>query len=186
MAISSGEALDKLSILEIKLERIKEAQRLANVRAEYQLLRAQLARTMPHALESESYGSLAAVNRRLWDIEDDIRACEARKACCPCPLRQFPPPPLHWEAGQGLLSSPLRTCSLSEPPWLPLSLPSPFPPSGSRPFLPSSLVNTPAASPSLAPSLPPWFWGLASLTILPKAPPSCVGLSCESLPNMPP
>ncbi len=74
---SLGELIDKITILRIKAERIREEGKLANVRRELALLE-RLAR------EGGPVGSsidlmtdrLAAVNTRLWDIEDAIRTCE--------------------------------------------------------------------------------------------------------------
>jgi hypothetical protein len=77
---SPGEFLDKLTILEIKAERIAEPAKLANVRRELDLLRATweaspLARRDVAAL----VGSLREVNRALWEIEDRLRAHEAEQ-----------------------------------------------------------------------------------------------------------
>jgi hypothetical protein len=71
---------DKLAILEIKSERLTGEGALANVRAE----RAQLAGVAdPVAAGNEALAELRAglkrVNETLWEIEDEIRACEARK-----------------------------------------------------------------------------------------------------------
>ena len=78
--ISSGEIIDRLTILEIKLERIGDAAKLKNVRHEYELLSASVARLLPPgeppaALRDE----LKAVNGALWDIEDQIRDRERAK-----------------------------------------------------------------------------------------------------------
>ena len=72
--VSPGEVLDKITILEIKSERISDPQKLANVRAELALLRATWAGSVSedetvHALHAQ----LREVNEALWDIEDDIR-----------------------------------------------------------------------------------------------------------------
>lgn len=72
--ISVGEFLDKISILEIKSERIGDAAKLSNIRHELEQLRAAWAAS-PYAqadLEPE-YSQLKQVNETLWDIEDDIR-----------------------------------------------------------------------------------------------------------------
>ncbi len=75
--VSPGELLDKLTILEIKAERIREADKLANVRRELALLDAVW---RDAALETEPVGRLRAelkqVNEALWQIEDDIREQE--------------------------------------------------------------------------------------------------------------
>ncbi len=77
--ISVGELFDKLSILEIKLKRIANPDKLKNIRLERDALR-RIVDDM--ALESEAvgqlFGELEAVNARLWTIEDDIREEEAR------------------------------------------------------------------------------------------------------------
>ena len=76
--ISWGELIDKIIILEIKVERLRAPAALANVAHELGLLRrvlAELAEAPPGL--AVLHGELAAVNRRLWDIEDDIRRKEA-------------------------------------------------------------------------------------------------------------
>lgn len=72
--VSPGEVLDKITILEIKSERISDPEKLANVRAELALLSATWAGSVSedetvHALHAQ----LREVNEALWDIEDDIR-----------------------------------------------------------------------------------------------------------------
>ncbi len=76
--ISVGEFLDKLTILEIKDERIGDPAKLANVRKELETLRA-IWRESPFAREdiSDAYDRLKAVNENLWEIEDRIRDKEA-------------------------------------------------------------------------------------------------------------
>ena len=74
---SLGELIDKITILRIKAERIAEKEKLANVRRELALLE-RLAQEdgasgPPIDLLADQ---LAAVNARLWTIEDAIRACE--------------------------------------------------------------------------------------------------------------
>ena len=71
--ISIGEALDKLSILGIKMEKIKDEAKLDNVAKEYYMFLDLVDEDM---LEDELYDKLKYVNRRLWDIEDEIRVCE--------------------------------------------------------------------------------------------------------------
>ena len=77
IAISPGELLDKVSILDIKLEQITDTQKRANVQVEYDLL---MSIVQQHNLLSEGidklYKNLKAINQELWDIEDDIRDCE--------------------------------------------------------------------------------------------------------------
>ena len=78
--VSAGELVDKVTILEIKSERIGDAAKLANVRRELAGLSAiidPLIATNKALAPLKS--SLRAVNETLWQIEDDIRACERRK-----------------------------------------------------------------------------------------------------------
>jgi hypothetical protein len=78
--ISPGEAVDRLTILEIKSERMTDAARLANVRREMAGLAAVVERHMPVRDDvRDLHDRLKAVNAKLWNIEDDIRACERRK-----------------------------------------------------------------------------------------------------------
>ncbi len=72
--VSPGEVLDKITILEIKSERIDDAAKLANVREELRLLEAtwnDATAALP-AVEDEKR-RLKAVNEALWEIEDAIR-----------------------------------------------------------------------------------------------------------------
>ena len=75
---SPGEFLDKLTILEIKSERIADPAKLANVRHELDALRATWAASPLAARDvSALVARLKAVNQTLWDIEDRIRRHEA-------------------------------------------------------------------------------------------------------------
>jgi Family of unknown function (DUF6165) len=76
--VSVGEFLDKLTILQIKSERIGDAAKLANVRKELALLNRTWSRS-PFAGHDirEPLERLKAVNEKLWAIEDDIRIKEA-------------------------------------------------------------------------------------------------------------
>ncbi|QSP96049.1 hypothetical protein LPB19_06590 [Marinobacter salinisoli] len=76
--VSFGEVLDKITILEIKSERIKDEAKLANVRLELK----ELSETWNDAVDdqgaiAELRQQLKAVNEELWVIEDDIRDQEA-------------------------------------------------------------------------------------------------------------
>ncbi|MEA1082550.1 DUF6165 family protein [Marinobacter qingdaonensis] len=76
--VSFGEVLDKITILEIKSERIKDEAKLKNVRLELE----ELSATWNDAVEDQSAiadlrAQLKAVNEELWVIEDDIRDQEA-------------------------------------------------------------------------------------------------------------
>ena len=78
--ISVGELLDKITILEIKAERIGDPAKLANVRTELEAL-ARLRRELDLAgqdLEALVL-ELGQVNRRLWDVEDRLRELEQAK-----------------------------------------------------------------------------------------------------------
>lgn len=76
--VSVGEFIDKLTILEIKCERMRDPARVANVRRELELLLAAWADSgfASHDVRSER-SELRAVNERLWEIEDQLRALEA-------------------------------------------------------------------------------------------------------------
>lgn len=77
--VSYGEAADKLTILAIKRARLSDANQLANVRKEYALLEAALFGAITRSGEFDAlFAKLKAVNETLWNIEDDIRAHEAR------------------------------------------------------------------------------------------------------------
>lgn len=75
--VAPGELLDKISILQIKSERIGDDAKLANVSRELDLLETVWADT---GLEDESITrlrfGLRDINEQLWDIEDGIRDCE--------------------------------------------------------------------------------------------------------------
>lgn len=75
--ISYGEAADKIAILEIKLARIADPGKRANVERELTLLTGAFDVPATPALDALR-AKLKGVNETLWDIEDDIRACEAR------------------------------------------------------------------------------------------------------------
>lgn len=72
--ISNGELLDKLSILEIKRNKIRDPEKLVNVNSEYSLIKP-LADKLIQAVQPQ-YESLLDINRLLWDIEDTIRELE--------------------------------------------------------------------------------------------------------------
>ncbi len=76
--VSVGELLDKITILEIKSERIPEADKLVNVRKELDLLRTTWAASSLAATDvAAEIAALKAVNEEIWEIEDNIRRCEA-------------------------------------------------------------------------------------------------------------
>ena len=75
--VSVGELLDKISILEIKSEKIKDSEKLNFINDEYKILKDQLNTNIKNYSEIESlYNSLKEINSKLWVIEDDKRLCE--------------------------------------------------------------------------------------------------------------
>ena len=76
--VGSGELVDKITILEIKSERISDQAKLKNVRHELDVL-SQVRDTNLGDLTdlAELTQELKQINEALWEIEDDIRACEA-------------------------------------------------------------------------------------------------------------
>lgn len=79
--VSFGELLDKIAILQIKSERMRDAAKLANVRKELDALDATWAShpASQHDI-AQLRAALKAVNERLWVIEDDIRLKEKAQA----------------------------------------------------------------------------------------------------------
>ena len=75
--VSVGELLDKISILEIKKEKIKDTDKLKFINDEYLILKKQLDEniTLSDPLK-KLYEELKAINTKLWDIEDNKRMCE--------------------------------------------------------------------------------------------------------------
>ncbi len=78
--VSPGELVDKITILEIKLQHMAEGAARDNVRHEYEVLEAARrdALAASGALDDLT-AALKSVNERLWVIEDDIRDCERAK-----------------------------------------------------------------------------------------------------------
>jgi hypothetical protein len=75
--ISPGEMIDKITILLIKSERIKDEVQLANVRHELGVLSEKMDKDIPRSPDLDILVSeLKSVNEALWGIEDDIRDCE--------------------------------------------------------------------------------------------------------------
>lgn len=76
--VSAGEFLDKLTILEIKSERMRDEDKLVNVRKELTLLRKVWDESpSTHVDVSSQVRELKAINEKLWDVEDRIRLKEA-------------------------------------------------------------------------------------------------------------
>ncbi len=72
--ISYGEFLDKLSILEIKSERINDPAKLENINQELMLLRGLWAADPKAAIDIQAeWAQMKSINEKLWNIEDDIR-----------------------------------------------------------------------------------------------------------------
>ncbi len=79
--VSYGELIDKITILEIKSQQIKDAAKLANVRNELDLLNATWAGATASQTDiADERARLLAVNELLWDIEDRIRLKEKAQA----------------------------------------------------------------------------------------------------------
>lgn len=76
--VSNGELLDKISILEIKHQKLEDPEKLKNVQEELDLLVPCL-KVLDLYLDSEEYNSLTAVNSELWELEDEIRLKEQQK-----------------------------------------------------------------------------------------------------------
>lgn len=76
--ISTGELIDKVSILAIKLERIGDPAKQQNVKNEFSLLMDEM-KKLGITTENSDYCDLVEVNTALWDIENSIRAKEQAK-----------------------------------------------------------------------------------------------------------
>jgi hypothetical protein len=76
--VSNGEIIDKLTILSIKMDNIKDASKLKNINQEYKLLK-EAATELGITEDHELYKKLMDINKRLWIIEDKIRECERNK-----------------------------------------------------------------------------------------------------------
>ena len=78
--VSIGELLDKISILEIKQEKIKDPEKLKFIADEHAVLKDQLNKNVKSNDEIEKlFQSLKEINAKLWVIEDDKRLCEKEK-----------------------------------------------------------------------------------------------------------
>ena len=75
--VSVGELLDKISILEIKKEKIKDPESLKFIEEEYNVLKAELDKNIKSDDKLNIlFNSLKEINSKLWIIEDDKRKCE--------------------------------------------------------------------------------------------------------------
>ena len=75
--VSVGELFDKISILEIKKDKIKDKEKLKYIVDEYNLLKEQMVnKVKPNEKLSGLFDTLKDINSKLWVIEDDKRLCE--------------------------------------------------------------------------------------------------------------
>ena len=78
--VSVGELLDKISILEIKKEKIKDPEKLKFVSNEHSILKDQFKKNVKSDEKLEKlFKELKEINAKLWIIEDDKRDCEKNK-----------------------------------------------------------------------------------------------------------
>ena len=77
--ISLGELMDKISILKIKKNNIKNEEKLKFINEELTLMESTLKKTISDSKINEFLDKLVDVNSKLWKIEDDIRDCERNK-----------------------------------------------------------------------------------------------------------
>ena len=78
--VSIGELLDKISILEIKQEKIKDPEKLKFINNEHSILKNQLEKNIKSDDKLNNlYQSLKEINSKLWVIEDNKRQCEKDK-----------------------------------------------------------------------------------------------------------
>ena len=79
--VSVGELLDKISILEIKKEKIKDSEKLKFINDEYNVLKDQFNMNVKSNEKIDKlFKSLKEINSKLWVIEDDKRLCEKNSA----------------------------------------------------------------------------------------------------------
>jgi len=80
--VSDGEILDKMSILEIKLDKIENEDKLANIQKEYNTLKETIGEPPWYEHVFRKYGfywQLKEINETLWEIEDEIRIKEKKQ-----------------------------------------------------------------------------------------------------------
>ncbi|MBN1949680.1 MAG: hypothetical protein JW801_00650 [Bacteroidales bacterium] len=75
--VSNGEIIDKLTIIQIKLERIHDAGKVANLKKEYEVLSEAAEKII--SKEDDLFRDLYEVNAALWGIEDTLRDLERKK-----------------------------------------------------------------------------------------------------------
>tara|TARA_Y100001958_G_C21242451_1_gene570783 strand:+ start:2010 stop:2396 length:387 start_codon:yes stop_codon:yes gene_type:complete len=74
VSISTGELVDKLTILEIKLEKIKDSKKLSNVQKEYDILAEHMKELSNHFENVDLFfNKLKKINLKLWEMEDQVR-----------------------------------------------------------------------------------------------------------------
>ena len=78
--ISIGEAFDRLTILKIKSEKIKDESKLTNVMKEYFYLQNLLSEELEVTEDNEDFKRLLEINENLWEIEDLLREYEEDKS----------------------------------------------------------------------------------------------------------
>jgi hypothetical protein len=78
--VSIGELLDKISILEIKQDKIKDSEKLSFINNEHSILKNQFEKNVKSDEKLEKlFQDLKNINAKLWVIEDDKRDCEKNK-----------------------------------------------------------------------------------------------------------
>ena len=78
--VAPGELIDKITILEIKLERIEAETKLANIKKEFDVLTQACDEAVPKSEKlTQLTIELKKINEILWGIEDEIRGCERTK-----------------------------------------------------------------------------------------------------------
>ena len=78
--ISAGELLDKISILEIKLDKIKGKENLEEINKEYKILKDVQNSSIEVTEKLKTlFKEIKAVNLNLWNVEDELRICEKNK-----------------------------------------------------------------------------------------------------------
>lgn len=77
--IAPGELVDKLTILDIKLDRLRDPAKRRNVEAERRILAKAYDELSAAEAVARLRETLLSVNEQLWDIEDQIRDCERRQ-----------------------------------------------------------------------------------------------------------
>lgn len=78
--VSVGELVDKITILEIKSEKIQDSEKLGHIIDELKILQSYYQEHLADSTEVATFATqLKTINLTLWSIEDDIRVCESRQ-----------------------------------------------------------------------------------------------------------